>query len=236
LFPRPWGILNPSDAPYRLVSLINTYIALVFLSLLFGGLATSLKRLARGYEALISEPSVTSFLIEANYSDIFALTKDFLNSLSIDYTVMITKDTKYVDFSYYTNRHHLFLREINESSVEINLATVNMLKETLLTPNQERLDTFLVYFKAYLNNKKYKNEPLKWTTEFKPLYADSTRIIVWKILWTPLKITQKLATRPEWTQKPVQFIESNKKQILTFAGGVAIAIIAQIILHYFGIT
>jgi hypothetical protein len=238
LFPRPWFTLNPIADPYPfgIPQLIQNYVFLMFASFVVGAFATLVTRLARGYEANTSGPLVTSYLMEEKCDDALPLMEAFLRSLNIDYTVMVGKDFKYIIAPYHPNRHYLFPKQFNANSVEIDFVTVKIQNETLIAPDQKSTQTFLAYFETFLNNKVKDNKPVKWTTDFKPQNSEFSRMTVWKNLWVPLRIKQRLALRSEGVQKPLNFIISNKKAIFTFIGGIAVAVIAQIILHYFGLA
>jgi len=181
---------------------------------------------------LCKKPVVVPYLVEGKIEDITSLLEGFLRSLNIEYTTILKGTQKSFKFYNGSNQYFLFFNPINEGSVEANLVILRWKKETLIEPNKEDSDIFLVYLESFLNKRKEEGKLNEWTSRFKPKYAETVGIEVWKNYASPLQIKEKLALRGMITQKIVGFLKSHKKAIFTFIGGVFTVVIGELVIRY----
>jgi len=218
--------------PNWFYSAILLYV-LLFMFWFFGVSAgTLITRLVRGYEAFSKEPVVVSYSMKGETEDITALLEGFLKSLNIEFNTIVRRAQKNMNFYNGSNEYFLFPQPVNNDSVEVNFVALRWKRETIIEPNNEDLSIFLVYFESFLNKQKEEGKLVEWTSDFKPKYAKSRKIGVWKDYTSPLQIREKLALRGLISQRLIAVIRTHKKGIITFILGVFTVVIGELLIRY----
>lgn len=219
--------------PYGLVYSFLILMMLVVLTASSSLISTLIARLAIGYEALIEEPIVKSYLMTSKTYGINTLLEDFLQSLNIVPEKTLTGTQTSLKFLNGRNQHFLFANPMNNDSTEVNLITWRWeIGETLVDPNKEDLSIFLLYFESFLEKQKLNEKLGEWTSKFRKKHAKNVKDRIWKRYTFPLQLREKLALRGLIAQKIIAFVKAHKTAIYTFVGGVLTVIIGEILIRY----
>jgi len=221
-----------SQDPYGLTFTSYLYFAFMVLSVFSAYAGTIIARLVSGFEASCEKPVVVSYSIEGKIGDVHALRRDFLKSINVETTNVMSGTHNYVKFYHGSNQYFSFSDSVENDCVEINFVVLRWKKETIVEPNKDDLNILLGYFQSFLNNQKEKGKLGKWTSDFKPQHADTMETYIWKYYTSPLQLKEKIALKGLVSQRIVNFLKSHKKGIIAFIMGILAVVIGQLIIRY----
>jgi len=218
--------------PYGLNFTLSLYMVFMIIFLLTCGASTLITRLVSGYESLLAEPYVASYLLKGLVEDADALLEEFLESINIRPLVVLKRGQTYFKFYSGSNQYFLSYHSINSNNIEINFVVLRWRLETLVKPNKRDMDMLLAYFESFLNKRKKESKINEWTSEFEPHYAEAIKMNVWRSYTSPLQLKEKLVLKGLISSKVIAFFRAHKKGIMTFIAGVLTVIIGELIIRY----
>jgi hypothetical protein len=221
-----------SNDPHGVVFTFLVYVILFLVcgfGLIFG---TLIARLINGYEALSKEPDILSYSIDKDKEKTTETLKRFLESLNITYNIITRWNQQLFKFYQNNNEYCIFTYPIDKGDhTEIDIVVWSWKKETIIKPNEENLEIFSEYLTSYMNIQKKEEKIGEWTSEFKPLNAEASKLRIWSELTSSLKIRERLSFRGALTQRIVSQFKAHKTRIIDVVVTLAVIIVAQFILY-----